>query len=60
VPPGWASVQTALDAGQAGGKVEFAAGAYVIGGDGLVHRTPGVALIRHHADELHGHGSFFV
>jgi hypothetical protein len=42
-----ASIQTAFDAVQPGGTVAFAAGTYVIGGDGLVLATPGVALIGH-------------
>lgn len=39
-----ANVQAAFDAVQPGGTVIFAAGSYVIGGEGLVLRTPGVAL----------------
>jgi hypothetical protein len=38
------NVQAAFDAVQPGGTVVFAAGAYVVGGEGLVLRTPGVAL----------------
>jgi pimeloyl-ACP methyl ester carboxylesterase len=38
-----ASVQAAFDAVQPGGTVAFAAGTYMIGRDGLVLRTPGVA-----------------
>jgi hypothetical protein len=38
------NVQAAFDAVQPGGTVVFAAGTYVVGGEGLVLRTPGVAL----------------
>jgi hypothetical protein len=47
-----ASDQAAFDAVQPGGTVAFAAGTYVIGGDGLVLRTPGVALIGHPAGTI--------
>lgn len=38
------NIQAAFDAVQPGGTVIFAAGSYVVGGEGLVLRTPGVAL----------------
>ena len=42
-----ANVKAAFDAVQPGGTVQFAPGTYVVGGEGLVLRTPGVTLQGH-------------